>query len=125
MIKHFLIGCACLALSQTLIANTSDPVKPNDPPVKTTSDNAALSVEKVFLGDVEERVLYVDFAAVTEHIKELNILRNGKLMMQDDVNDLPDSTIYEVNMEVIRPGTYVVELVTEQDIKIQKEITVQ
>ena len=107
-----------------MVANSSDLGKPNDPPVKTTAEDASLSVEKVFLGDVENRVLYVDFAAVAEHISELNILREGKLMMHDDVNDLPDSTIYEVNLEIIRHGTYVIELVTDKDIKIQKEITI-
>ena len=114
-----------MALTNLAVAGSGDGSKPNDPPVKVVAENAPLSVEKVFLGDVENRVLYVDFAAVSEQIIELNILKDGKLMMQDDVNDLPGSTIYEVNLEIIREGTYTVELVTNKDIKIQKVITVQ
>ena len=113
-----------MALTNFVFASSGNSHTPNDPPIKTT-ERSSLSIQKVFLGDVENRVLYVDFAAVSEHIIELNILRDGKLMMQDKVDDLPDSTIYEVNLEVIREGTYIVELVMDKDIKIQKEITVQ
>ena len=113
-----------MALSSLTFASSGSSIEPNDPPLKSTAEPSALSVQKVFLGDVENRVLYVDFAAVSENIIELNILRDGKLMMQDNVEDLPESTIYEVNLEVIRHGSYTVELVTDKDIKIQKEITV-
>ena len=55
----------------------------------------------------------------------LNIYRDGKLMMEDDITDLPNNSIYEINTQVIRKGTYTVELVTKGDIKIRKEISLK
>ena len=80
--------------------------------------------ENVFFSDTENELLFIDFEVITDDLLMLNIWRNGKLMMEDDVTDLPNNTIYEINTKVIRKGIYTIELITSRDIKIRKEIMV-
>ena len=82
------------------------------------------NIDNVFFSDNENELLFIDFEVVTDDLLMLNIWRNGKLMMEDDVTDLPNNTIYEINTKVIRKGIYTIELVTSRDIKIRKEIMV-
>ena len=83
------------------------------------------SFSRIFFYDNENELLFIDFEAIADDLMMLNIYRDGDLMMEDDVTDLPDNTIYEINTTVIREGSYTVELVTSNDIKIRKEILVK
>ncbi|MEO1518044.1 MAG: hypothetical protein AAFV95_23695 [Bacteroidota bacterium] len=82
------------------------------------------SLANVFFVDKEEETLFIDFEAINDRIVMLNILSGDKLMMEDDVRDLPANVIYEVNLGVFRNGQYTIELVTDQSIKIQKNIVI-
>ena len=82
------------------------------------------NIDNMFFSDIENELLFIDFEVVSDNLMMLNIWRNGKLMMEDDVTDLPNNTIYEINTQVIRKGTYTIELVTSRDIKIRKEFMV-
>lgn len=79
----------------------------------------------IFFTDDSEKTLFIDFEVVADELLELNIWKSGNLMMEDDISDLPGDAIYELNLDVIRKGTYTIELVTEFGIKIQKEIVIK
>ncbi len=83
------------------------------------------SFNNIFFTDEEDNLLFVDFSVVADRLEELNIWREGKLMLEDKIIDLPRNTIYELNLNIMREGTYIVELVTEHGIKIQKEIVIK
>ena len=91
---------------------------------KLTSDGSKNSLAKVFFSDEEEGTLFIDFEAMGDRIISVNILSNNQLMLEDDVRDLPGNVIYEINLKVLREGTYTIELVTDQSIKIQKNIVI-
>ena len=93
--------------------------------LESITNHANYSFYSIFFFDDENEMMFIDFEVIADDLSMLNIWRNGKLMMEDDVTDLPGNTIYEINTNVIREGTYVVELVTEHDIKIRKEIIVK
>lgn len=97
----------------------------NEEPGDKTSKSKKESLAKAFFDDIEEKLLFIDFQMIPEDILAVNVFRAGKLMMEDRVGDLPGHTIYELNLEVFREGTYDIELVTEGGIKIVKEIKVK
>ncbi len=89
------------------------------------ANNANYSFYNIFFFDNENELLFIDFDVIVDDLQTLNIWSKGNLMLEDDLTDLPDNTIYEINTNVIREGIYTVELVTTHDIKIRKEIIVK
>ncbi len=92
--------------------------------LETFKISEKLNIENAFFSDTENELLFIDFEVITDDLLMLNIWRNGKLMMEDDITDLPNNTIYEINTKVIRKGIYTIELITSRDIKIRKEFMV-
>ena len=92
---------------------------------KSVPANAPLDLSEIFYNDNENQLLFIDFQAIGDQVSLLNILKDDELMMEDDVSDLPDNTIYELNLEVLRNGNYTVELVCKDGIKIRKEIVIE
>lgn len=88
-------------------------------------EGGSITFKNIFFFDSENELLFIDFEAIGDELKMLNVYRKDALMMEDDLTDLPDNTIYEINTTIIRNGIYTVELVTAQDIKIRKEIVVK
>ncbi|MEO1410703.1 MAG: hypothetical protein AAFW73_12535 [Bacteroidota bacterium] len=84
-----------------------------------------LSLQNIFFADTANEVLFIDFEAIGDQLQEVNILRGEALMMEDDVSDLPTDSIYEINLDIIREGTYTIELVTVEGIVVHKEIWVE
>ena len=69
--------------------------------------------------------VFVDFESITDDLVSLNLWRSDKIMMEDDISDLPGNTIYELNTSLFRSGHYTIELVTLQGVKIHKKITIE
>ena len=123
--KFFLIVLTSFVLSGTIGANTGVPVN-GDPPgnKEEVSKNSGNSLSNIFYSDYENSTLFIDFQGVNDLIKEVNMLRKDKTVYGDDVQDLPDDTIYELNLDVMRKGKYTLELVTVEGIKIRKEFVI-
>ncbi len=109
-----------LFISAQLLAAEGNPLSSN--PV--TKDKTAISFSDIFYSDYENTTLFIDFETLGNQFSELNILRSNDLMMQDDIRDLDTTTIYEINLEVFRAGTYTLELKTPDGIKIHKEFVI-
>jgi len=122
MKKIFLSLSMTLSLFSFVFAHNGDPVIPatNEPASTTTG----ISLDKIFLSDYEGTALYVDFEAVADQIVEVNLLKENKLVMEDNVRDLPDNTIYELNLEILGSGKYTLVLMTKEGIGIQKSILI-
>lgn len=116
-----LLLLACLCFSITLSANNGNP---SASPV-TSNLKTAYSLNKIFFNDFENDYIFVDFEPVTDNIIMINLWRDGELMMEDDVTDLPSNTIYELNTGLFRSGKYTIELVTLEGVKIHKKHTIE
>ena len=81
-------------------------------------------VNNVFFLDDTGSTLFVDFAPIGENLVSLNILRDRKIMMTDDLTGLSPNSIYELNLSIMRSGQYTIELVTDKGISIQKNIVI-
>ncbi len=121
MKKCLLTLAAGILFLNLLSAHSGDPETPKN----NSSETTAISLKDIFLSDYDNVTLFIDFQAVAGEITELNVLKNGQALLEDDVRDLPGNTIYELNLEVMNPGTYDVELKTAQGITIQKELIVE
>ena len=113
-----------LSIGFTAFAHNDTPKKPVDSSALIRLNNID-SPTKIFFQDDENEVLFIDFDLVLDEIVAINILRAEALMMEDDVRDLPDNTIYEINFDIIRSGTYVIEVVTSEGNAVRKEIEVE
>jgi len=72
---------------------------------------AAISEDQsLYTGD-SEKVFYIDFEDLRMNLSEI-ILKNdqGKVLLKDDVFDLPVNTIYELDLSQYGKGTFEVEL---------------
>ncbi len=86
---------------------------------------SSIDFNKIFFSGEFENTLFIDFEAVLNPIVTVSLFQREKVLMLDRVEDLPTNTIYELNLEIIRPGDYVLEIVTIEGIKIQKDIRVE
>lgn len=119
---HNTLLILCLFASVQLTASNGNPLKGNNPPTPKTE--TSISFSDIFYSDYENTTLFIDFESLGNQFSELNILRADQLMMEDDIRDLPTNTIYEINLEVLRAGTYVLELKTPDGIKVHKEFVI-
>lgn len=113
----FVFLCFCF----TTQANNGNPTNST---VSATSETT-YSLDRIFYNDFENHYLFVDFETITDDLTKVNLFRGDKLMMEDNVTDLPGNTIYELNIDLFRTGNYTIELVTLQGVKIHKKITIE
>lgn len=95
-----------------------------DPPTKSKSENSAATFYNIFFTDSENDVLFIDFEAVQDNLATINVLKDGEILLSDDVSDVANNDIYEVNYSIFRSGIYMVEIETEHGITIRKSIIV-
>jgi len=83
-----------------------------------------IDFNKIFFHGEDEETLFIDFEAVNNQLVTITLSQGEKVFLEDHVADLPLNAIYELNLDIIRPGDYVLELVTSTGIKIRKDIEV-
>lgn len=75
----------------------------------------------------EGKLLYIDFESLGGKMNRLVLKSSEKDVLIEDNHlfDLPINTIYEVNLEKLKRGSYFVELYTYDNKIIREEITIQ
>ncbi len=75
----------------------------------------------------KSKLLYIDFEALGGKMNRLVLKSAEKTVVMEDNHlfDLPVNTIYEVNLENLKRGSYFVELYTYDEKLIHKEIVVE
>lgn len=75
----------------------------------------------------EGKLLYIDFESLGGKMNRLVLKSSEKDVVIEDNHlfDLPINTIYEVNLEKLKRGSYFVELYTYDNKIIREEITVK
>ncbi len=113
-----------LSLGTSLLAKSGTPTNV-EPILVANPNNSVLHLHDIFFNDSDNSILFIDFQAVSDKIINVNILLDEVLMMEDEVTDVPVNTIYEINLDVIRSGKYIVELVTESGIVVHQDLWVE
>ena len=94
-----------------------------DPDPSSTTEN--YQAEKIFFNNDSNDLLFVDLETINEQIVQINVLQNDIIMMEEDVAELPQNTIHEVELTFFNKGTYTIELVTQKNVSITKQVTIQ
>jgi len=92
----------------------SSPVKPDN----------TYSFDNVFFEDCDNMILYIDFEGIYDHIESVTLYKGKKEVFHDNVDTVPDNAIYELELDNKKKGKYTIELVTDQNIKIRKQIKI-
>ena len=81
---------------------------------------------KSFYRSKNGAILFIDFKILGEKMERLELKSNENKVIYTDNNlfDLPDNTIYELNLEKLERGSYFVELSTFEDNIIHKKIII-
>lgn len=122
MKKSYLLLTAIMFMSAFAFAHNGDPLTKN--PTNTNKKSNTISLTDIFISDYEGETLYVDFEAVTDDIAAIKLVSSEKVLMKDNVEDLPGNIIYELNLGALKEGTYEVELLTKEGIIIQKQLVI-
>ncbi len=92
----------------------------------TSTDNAVeISENWSFYADEENQLYYIDFQNLKINLSNI-VIKNedGKVLLKDDVFDLPVNTIYELDFSQYGAGTYEVELHSFTEV-VRKSIKVK
>jgi len=98
----------------TLNLFASNPVKPDN----------TYSFDNVFFEDCDNMILYIDFEGIYDHIESITLYKGKKEVFYDNVDEVPDNAIYELELNDKKKGKYTIELVTDKNIKIRKQIKI-
>lgn len=130
----FLLLASQLTFAQTTTASTNNTTPPSS---VTEIDWSNFENELAKLSDDEQdwsfhtdqsnKLLYIDFEALGGKMERLVLKSNETIVVFEDNHlfDLPVNTIYEVNLDKLKRGSYFVELHTHKDELIRREITIQ
>ena len=79
-----------------------------------------------FLTDQKNKSLYIDFEALGGKMNRLVVISDKKKIVIEDNHlfDLPFNTIYEIDLDKLKRGSYFVELYTYNHEIIRKKITI-
>jgi hypothetical protein len=79
------------------------------------SQTASISGE-VFFTDPEKKIYYIDFEATKSQVTQIQLWKNQeKLVKNENTDELPYNTIYELKIDNLTPGEYSIELTTIDD----------
>ena len=78
----------------------------------------------IFYYNDSGNALLIDFDLIKEHIQTVKIKKNGETIKREEVEGLPDSTIYELNLNTLNKGNYLIELVSNTRLTISKKIAI-
>jgi hypothetical protein len=78
-----------------------------------------------FYLDKEDKKCYIDFETISVNLTEIEVkTTEGKLILRENLSDLPVDAIYELDMKEWDPGKYQVELKTYTGV-IRRELEVE
>lgn len=92
----------------------------------SSNDNAVeISENWSFYADEENRLYYIDFQNLKVNLSDIVVKdQNGKVLLKDDVFDLPVNTIYELDFNQYGSGNYEIEMHSFTEI-IRKSVTIK
>ena len=73
-------------------------------------------LEEIFFTNPEKTIYYIDFEATKTQVAQIQLWKDqDELVLNETTNDLPYNTIYELNIDTLDPGTYSIELTSQDD----------
>ena len=71
----------------------------------------------------QDGILQIDFDMIKDTIQSVNVLKNGEIVKDEDVSEMPNDSVFELDLKRFNKGKYVVELVASTH-RLTKEIAI-
>lgn len=109
-----------------ILLSTFSSVANSKPVISLNSDSLlkASHFAHIFYFNNQGSILFIDFDIIEDKIEVVNVLKNGEIFKVHEVAELPDDTIFELDLNKYKEGNYTIELVTNTHLKITKEIAI-
>lgn len=69
-------------------------------------------------------ILLIDFDILADRVQTVKITKNGEFVRAEDVSELPEDSIYELDLNLLSKGKYTVELITNTQQSITNELKI-
>ncbi|MFK7775601.1 MAG: hypothetical protein AB8F94_25890 [Saprospiraceae bacterium] len=69
-------------------------------------------------------ILLIDFGILADRIQTVKVTKNGEFVKADDVSELPEDSIYELDLNSFSRGKYIIELITNTHQSITNELKI-
>lgn len=110
LINKIFLLVICLLTTTILSAQKASPgnsdefIKKGSSKISIKLDNADDLTKTVFFIDGENQVLFIDFEALEEDLQEIRVVNNASIIYTENVTELPNNTIYEVDLKQYEKG---------------------
>ena len=99
----------------------------NSKPVINLKDLGILSAKHFahifYLNDLGN-ILLIDFDILDDRVQTVKVTKNGEFVKADDVSELPEDSIYELDLNLLSKGKYTIELITNTHQSITNDIKI-
>lgn len=102
----------CVAISKPVISSSN---------LGTLKSNLS---DHIFQFNSRGDGLIIDFDLINDEIETVNVIKNGEILRTEDVSEEPEDSIYELDIKKMNKGNYVIELITNTQFTISKEIAI-
>jgi hypothetical protein len=69
-------------------------------------------------------ILLIDFDILADRVLTVKVTKNGEFVKVEDVSELPEDSIYELDLNLLSKGKYTVELITSKEQSIINELKI-
>lgn len=108
LLLTFALGCLHGIVAQETVSRQNDQTITAD---RNASNLAAANKGWQVYMDEENQVYYIDFETLRVNLSDIVVKdASGKVILKDDVFDLPVNTIYELDLNQFSTGKYDLEL---------------
>lgn len=99
----------------------------NSKPVINLKDLGILSAKHfahIFYLNELGNILLIDFDILNDRVQTVKITKNGEFVKTEDVSELPEDSIYELDLNLLSKGKYTIELITLTHQSISNELKI-
>lgn len=99
----------------------------NSKPVINLKDLENLSAEHfayIFYLNELGNILLIDFDILDDRIQAVKVTKNSEFVKAEDVSELPENSIYELDLNLLSKGKYTIELITDTQQSIINELKI-
>lgn len=83
-----------------------------------------VEVKNIFFTNESEDLIYIDFLAISSEVNQVKIFANDQEVLVEDVNELPQNSIYEVDLTILQKGDYEIQVHLQNEKIISELVTV-
>ncbi len=79
----------------------------------------------IFYEDGKNNIVIVDLEVVEDDLATLSVLKDGETVFRHDLKEINMEPVYELELDQFATGYYTIQLTTDSDISVERQIMVQ